>query len=55
MLTGSQAGGKKQLVKCLKILEEQVLDLENLSDKYKYSQDLFETILFNKFLGKSVL
>ena len=50
-MTGPQDGGKKQVAKCLNILGEQIIDLENLSDRYKYSQDSLDTVLFNKFIG----
>ena len=51
-MTGPQDGGKKQVAKCLNILGEQIIDLENLSDRYKYSQDSLDTVLFNTFLGE---
>ena len=51
-MTGPRDGGKKQIVKCLNILGEQIIDLENLSDLYKHSQDSLDTALFNKFLGE---
>ena len=53
-MTGPQDGGKKQVAKCLNILGEQIIDLENLSDRYKYSQDSLDTVLFNKFIGEKI-
>ena len=51
VITGPRRGGRTQLVKALEILKEQLIDLQDLADKYKYSQDLLETVLFNTFLG----
>ena len=52
-MTGPRDGGKKQVAKCLNILGQQIIDLENLSDRYKYSQDSLDTVLFNTFLGEA--
>ena len=53
-ITGPKTSGKVQMNNVLSDLGEQVLDLENLIEIFHYSQDYFETILFNKFLSYDV-
>ena len=51
VLTGPKTKGKWQMIKILSELGEQVLNLESLSEQFSYSQDYFETVLFNKFFS----
>ena len=51
VVTGPRDGGKFQLVKCLNILQEQIIDLQDLKQRYQYSPAFLETVLFNKLLG----
>ena len=50
-ITGPKTSGKFQMNNVLSDLGEQVLDLENLIEIFYYSQEYFETVLFNKFLS----
>ena len=50
-ITGPKTSGKFQIKNVLSDLGEQVLDLENLIEIFYYSQEYFETVLFNKFLS----
>ena len=51
VLTGPKTKGKWQMINILSELGEQVLNLESLSEQFSYSQDYFETVLFNKFFS----
>ena len=51
VLTGPKTKGKWQMINILSELGEQVLNLESLSEQVSYSQDYFETVLFNKFFS----
>ena len=53
VVTGPQTAGKKQFVKNLNLLDEQVLNLEELCEQFSYSQKFFETQLFNAFTSFS--
>ena len=53
-ITGPKTSGKVQMNNVLSDLGEQVLDLESLIEIFHYSQDYFETVLFNKFLSYDV-
>ena len=51
VITGPPSDGKKQLIDFLCEFGEQVVDLEHLSQIYRFSQEFFETNLFNLFLS----
>ena len=48
VVTGPKTHGKEELIKILTNSGQQIINLENLSEIFSYSQEYFETILFNK-------
>ena len=51
VLTGPKSNGKEELINLLTNCGGQIINLVNLSEIFSYSQEYFETILFNKFLS----
>ena len=51
VLTGPKSNGKEELINLLTNFGGQIINLVNLSEIFSYSQEYFETILFNKFLS----
>ena len=49
VVTGPKTYGKDEIVNILTNSGKQIINLENLSKIFSYSQEYFETILFNKF------
>ena len=48
VVTGPPTYGKEELIKIITNSGQQIINLENLSKIFSYSQEYFETILFNK-------
>ena len=49
VVTGPKTHGKDELTNILTNSGQQIINLESLSEIFSYSQEYFETILFNKF------